>query len=122
MTDSPDKILVVDDEPSIRALYQMAFAHSGYDVQVASTGEDAWECLTEEPVKLVFLDLNLPGIKGLELCRNIKKSWPECRLVAISGNIKQYGKEACMDAGFSAVLPKPIQLADLLNAARTALT
>lgn len=68
---APKNILVVDDAPSIRALYHMAFSHSGYNVQVAPTGEEALELLRAQPAELLFLDLNLPGMNGLELAARI---------------------------------------------------
>jgi CheY-like chemotaxis protein len=111
-------ILVVDDEPSIRTLYQIAFAHSGFEVRVASNGEEALELLHQEAAKIIFLDLNLPGIKGDQLCTQILKIWPETRMVAITGNLKSYGIDECQKAGFHHVLTKPIQLVDLLNAAK----
>jgi CheY-like chemotaxis protein len=114
----PKNVLVVDDEPSIRALYQMAFAHSGYTVRAASSGEEALEFLAQQPAQIIFLDLNLPGIKGVDLCGKILEKWPETRMVAISGNLKAFGEAKCVEAGFSRVLPKPIQLMDLLNAAK----
>jgi DNA-binding response OmpR family regulator len=83
----PKTVLVVDDEPSIRALYQMAFAHSGYTVRAASSGEEALEFLSEQPAQIIFLDLNLPGIKGVDLCGKILKEWPDARLIAISGRL-----------------------------------
>lgn len=111
-------ILVVDDEPSIRTLYQIAFAHSGYEVRVASTGEEAREMLEAAPARIIFLDLNLPGIKGDQLCREILQKWPETRMVAITGNLKYFGEGECREAGFTHVLTKPVQLHDLLNAAQ----
>jgi CheY-like chemotaxis protein len=110
-------ILVVDDEPSIRALYQIAFSHSGYDVRVASTGEEALELLAEQSAEITFLDLNLPGIKGDQLCGKILAKWPTTKMVAITGDLGGFGEQECKDAGFSHVLIKPIHLKDLLEAA-----
>ncbi|MDF3129592.1 response regulator [Kiritimatiellaeota bacterium B1221] len=111
-------ILVVDDEPSIRSLYHIAFSHSGYEVRVASNGEDALEMLTEQYAEIIFLDLNLPGIKGDKLCRMILEKWPDTRMIAITGDLKPFGELECREAGFHHVLTKPIQLIDLLNAAQ----
>jgi two-component system capsular synthesis sensor histidine kinase RcsC len=112
-------ILVVDDEPSIRALYQIAFSHSGFDVRVASSGEEALELLNEQSAEITFLDLNLPGIKGDKLCREILSKWPDTKMVAITGDLRGFGEQECKDAGFSHVLMKPIELKDLLEAANT---
>lgn len=115
---STQNILVVDDEPSIRTLYQIAFAHSGYEVRVAGSGEEALELLHETPAHIIFLDLNLPGIKGDRLCTQILSLWPDTRMVAITGNLKSFGIDECRKAGFHHVLSKPIQLMDLLDAAK----
>ena len=115
------RVLVVDDEPSIRALYQIAFSHSGFDVQAASSGEEALEMQRAQPAQVIFLDLNLPGIKGIQLCKKILDAWPDTRMVAITGNINFFGETACREAGFHYILEKPIQLDDLLNATQAEL-
>jgi len=119
MSDAKD-ILVVDDEPAIRALYQMAFAHVGHKVHVASTGEEAFELQEKQPSDLLFLDLNLPGIDGNELCRKIKARWPDTTCIAITGYTSKYRHELCLESGFSRVLTKPTSLQDLMSAANDA--
>jgi len=112
----PKHVLVVDDEPSIRALYQMAFAHGGCAVTVAPSAEDALERLRERPVDVMFLDLNLPGMNGLELAAKITGEWPDIRIIAITGNVDTFGESAIQAAGFNALLLKPVHLQDLLEA------
>jgi CheY-like chemotaxis protein len=113
---TPKNVLVVDDEPSIRALYQMAFAHSGCHVDVAPSAEEALEILRAQKVDILFLDLNLPGMNGLEVAEKIRTQWPDIRIIGITGNLERYGQQACDAAGFHSVLPKPIQLKELLEA------
>ena len=115
---TPRNILVVDDEPSMRALYKMAFTHAGHTVRAASTGEDAWEQLNQQKADMVFLDLNLPGIKGLELCKRILEHWPDTIIYAVTGYSGSFEAEACRAAGCRGMLTKPTSLAELLAAAQ----
>jgi len=67
------KILVVDDEITIRELYVKVLTKAGYTVFTAGSAEEALDLLEDSPYLVYFLHLNLPGMNGGELCRNIKK-------------------------------------------------
>jgi len=69
-----EHILVVEDEEDIQELLRHNLSRSGYDVQTADTGEEAMELLNKQKPDLVLLDLMLPGLDGLEICRKIKKT------------------------------------------------
>ncbi|NIP24937.1 MAG: response regulator [Phycisphaerae bacterium] len=66
-------ILVIDDEEDIRELVKLHLVRKGYDVVVAETGEEAWEIARSKLPTLIVLDLMLPGIDGLDLCKMLKK-------------------------------------------------
>lgn len=66
-------LLIVDDEESIRLLYQQEFTDEGYDVVLASSGEEALEVLDKEPVDLVILDIRMKEMSGLEALQHIVK-------------------------------------------------
>jgi two-component system KDP operon response regulator KdpE len=68
---SAGKILVVDDDPQIRRVMKATLVGHGYEVVEARTGEDALEMLPHEMPNLVLLDMNMPGMGGLETCRAI---------------------------------------------------
>ena len=68
---SAGKILVVDDDPQIRRVMKVTLVGHGYEVIVARTGEEALEMLPREMPNLVLLDMNMPGMGGLETCRAI---------------------------------------------------
>jgi two-component system KDP operon response regulator KdpE len=70
---SSGRILVVDDEPQIRRVMRVALSGATYMVADARSGEEALEKLREEKVDLVLLDVNLPGIGGIETCRAIRE-------------------------------------------------
>lgn len=67
------KLLIVDDEESIRLLYQQEFTDEGYDVVLASSGEEALKVLNREPVDLVILDIRMKEMSGLEALQHIVK-------------------------------------------------
>src|SRR5207249_410163 len=68
------KILVVDDEPQIRRTLRTVLVQQGYIVFEASTGEQALEAIREQMPDLILLDMNMPGIGGLEACKTIRES------------------------------------------------
>jgi DNA-binding response OmpR family regulator len=86
------KIMVVDDERSIRDLFDSAFTEAGYEVILAENGETALELFTQQEIELVFLDLKLFGMNGIELCRQMRKSRPIAIIYAITG---WSGQETC---------------------------
>jgi len=72
----PARILLVDDEPSIQKGLTPLLASRGYEVKSALTGSDALKEFEQEPPDLIVLDLMLPGMDGLEVCRRLRAKWP----------------------------------------------
>lgn len=68
----PEKILVVDDEPAIRGFLSELLAEEGYEVILASNGEEALNSARLENPEVILLDINMPGIDGLEVCKRLK--------------------------------------------------
>jgi two-component system KDP operon response regulator KdpE len=66
--------LLVDDEPQIRRILRAVLVAKGYDVMEAECGEDALNLLRFEEYDLLLLDINMPGITGVEVCREVRKS------------------------------------------------
>ena len=81
-----EHILVVDDEPAIQAALRGVFEDEGYRVSVAGTGSDALALLADEAPDLVFLDIWMPGIDGLDTLAAIKRVRPDVTVVMISGH------------------------------------
>lgn len=107
------KILVVDDELNIRDLFTDTFNDAGYEVRAAETGEQALEILKEERIDVIFLDLRLFGMNGIELCRKIRKTNPIPIIYAMTGWAALFEIEECREAGFDDYFKKPVSL-DLL--------
>jgi CheY-like chemotaxis protein len=109
-------ILVVDDEVTVRDLLKDTFVIEGYDVRLAEGAETAFEILKEENIEVIFLDLKLFGINGIELCRQIKKDNPLTIIFAMTGWVALYDIEECREAGFDDFFTKPVQTETLLKA------
>jgi DNA-binding response OmpR family regulator len=106
-------ILVVDDERSIRELLEAAFSDAGYDVHLAENAETALKILDQKQIEVIFLDLKLFGMNGIELCRQIRKTRPVAILYAMTGWSGLYDIEECREAGFDDYFKKPASM-DLL--------
>ncbi len=114
------KILMVDDEDMIINLYKEAFAQAGYSVRTAESAEEALEIMKQEQFWVIFLDLNLPGMTGVELCRKIRAEWPMVIAYAVTGYASLFELSDCRDAGFEDYFTKPTKLQDLIDAAEYA--
>ena len=114
------RVLIVDDEPQIRDLLTRVFTKGGYVVDAAESGERALELMRASPAWVAFLDLQLPGMDGVELCRAIRREWPLAIAHAMTGYASLYGLYDCREAGFEDLFTKPVEIAALLAAAEYA--
>lgn len=114
------KILVVDDEQMILDMYTNAFSPAGYSVQTAKNAEEALKILHTTPYWVVFLDLNMPGMNGVELCRQIRAEWPIAIVHAVTGYGSVFELQGCREAGFEDYFIKPAKIDDLLDTASAA--
>jgi len=110
-------ILVVDDEIDILKVYTDILKKAGYTVRSAESGEEALKILQKENIQAMFLDLNMPGMSGIELCRKIRKDKPISYIIAITGYTSIFELAECREAGFDDYFPKPIRVERLLKAA-----
>lgn len=114
------RILIVDDEESIRMLFDSALSQKGYQVITAQSGEEALEILDKMSIFVMFLDLNLPGMNGIELCRKVMKITPITIAFAITGYASHFELSDCKEAGFEDYFSKPVPLKDILLAVENA--
>jgi len=117
---SAGKILVVDDDPQIRRVMKATLVAHGYEVVEARTGEIALEAISQEPPNLVLLDMNLPGISGLETCQTIRAG-SDIPVVILSVRNSEKDKVAALDAGADDYVTKPFGIEELLARIRAAL-
>ena len=112
-----NKILVVDDEEAIRDTFDMAFGKAGYTAHCAGSAEEALDILKRDNIQVMFLDLKLPGMNGVELCRQIRKDKPIAIIHAVTGYTSLFELADCREAGFDDYFTKPVELKFLLKAA-----
>jgi two-component system KDP operon response regulator KdpE len=117
---SAGRILVVDDEPQIRRVMRMTLTGEGYEVEDARTGEEALEKLRAGRYDLALLDWNLPGIGGLETCRQVRATSDMAIIMLTIRNAEQ-DKVQALDAGADDFINKPFSMPELLARIRAAL-
>ena len=114
------KVLIVDDEPRIlRALRAGLLAH-GYDVVSSADGEEALDKAATELPDAVILDLNLPKLSGLDVCRGLRE-WSSVPIIVLSVRDAERDKVAALDLGADDYLTKPFGADELLARLRVAL-
>jgi two-component system, OmpR family, KDP operon response regulator KdpE len=114
------RMLVVDDEPQILRSLRTALTAAGYDIQTAATGEEALRLLPGRLPDLVILDLVLPGISGLEVCRRLREH-SSVPILVLSARGEERDKVAALDLGADDYLTKPFGVEELLARIRAAL-
>ncbi|MBZ5592211.1 MAG: response regulator transcription factor [Acidobacteriia bacterium] len=114
------KILVVDDEPQIRRMMRATLTSSGHQVDEARTGEEGLEKFREFLPDLVLLDLNMPGMGGLEACRALR-SGSDVPIIILTVRNAEKEKVEALDAGADDYVCKPFGMQELLARIRAAL-
>src|SRR5262245_50684718 len=112
--------MIVDDDPQIRRVLRTALVAQGYEVLDARNGDEALEKLRDEKTDLVILDINMPGISGLETCRLIR-STSDTSIIMLSVREAEADKVEALDAGADDYVTKPFGIPELLARIRAAL-
>jgi len=105
-------ILVVEDNERNLKLLRDVLEYAGYDVRVARTGEDGVTLAVKEPPDLVLMDLQLPGIDGMEALRQLRESprTADIPVVAVTAQAMKQDRERALEAGFDGYVEKPISV------------
>jgi two-component system KDP operon response regulator KdpE len=117
---SPPRVLVVDDEPQIRRALRIVLRANGYQVAEAETGEAALDALVTKPFDLMILDLVLPDIDGVELCRRLRE-WSRLPVLVLSAHGEADVKVRALDEGADDYVTKPFSTPELLARMRSAM-
>ncbi len=115
--DLPVKILIVEDDVLLREAFRLLLEDVGYEVREAGTAAEALDAVASDPPSLVLLDLGLPDRPGLEVARELR-STPDAHttpVVALTGRVGAEERRACLEAGCTAYLPKPVEPRTLLR-------
>jgi two-component system, cell cycle response regulator DivK len=105
-------ILVVEDNERNLKLLRDVLEYAGYAVRVARTGEDGITSAVSEPPDLVLMDLQLPGIDGMEALRRLRESprTADIPVVAVTAQAMKDDRERALEAGFNGYIAKPISV------------
>jgi two-component system KDP operon response regulator KdpE len=117
---SAGRILVIDDDPQIRRAMRATLTARDYEVNDARTGEEGLERLRSAPYDLVLLDINMPGIGGLETCRIIRVG-SEVAIIMLTVSNAEKDKVDALDAGADDYITKPFSMPELLARIRATL-
>lgn len=109
------KILIVDDEEAVRYVVKQILELEGCTVFCAEDAEQAFEILEEEDIHVFFLDLNLTGMGGIELCTEIRIGRPVDFICAITGFVTVFSIVQCREVGFDDFFVKPFDNSMLIK-------
>jgi two-component system, OmpR family, KDP operon response regulator KdpE len=117
---SSAKILIVDDAQQVRRVLRTALSAEGYTIFEAGTGEEALESVRQSTPDAILLDVNMPGIGGLETCREIRRTM-DIPILMLTVRNAERDKVMALDAGADDYVVKPFSMAEVLARIRAAL-
>ena len=113
------KILVVDDEQAVRESLRRSLRFNGYEVLTANDGLEAVETVRAENPELLILDVMMPNMDGLEVCRTLRSEGWDRPILVLTARDGVSDRVAGLDAGADDYLPKPFALEELLARVRS---
>jgi CheY-like chemotaxis protein len=110
------KILVVDDDPTVRMLFEDALTFAGYTVVTAESGDQALVLIKAEAPDLIVMDCQMPGLTGIEVAQRLRQNAATRKipLLGVTGGMTAE-LDRLIDAGYTACVPKPVSLDRLYN-------
>jgi len=115
------RLLVIEDEPDIASALQKGLRQVGYAVDIALDGERGSELALENDYDLLILDLNLPGVDGLEVCQRVRAECPSLLILMLTARSRPDERVAGLDLGADDYLVKPFHFAELTARVRALL-
>src|SRR5712691_3666674 len=121
MSSQRSSVLIVDDEPALRKALRTSLTASGFAVEEARNGTEALGVVQLQPFDLVLLDINMPGISGMDACRRIRVMSPQVGIVMITVRDLEEDKVRALEAGADDYVKKPFKLRELTARLRAVL-
>jgi two-component system KDP operon response regulator KdpE len=109
--------MIIDDEPQTRRVLRAALIAHGFEVSDARSGEEALEKLRTEKPHVILLDLNMPGLGGMETCRSIRES-SEVPIIVVSATKSEREKVEALNAGADDYITKPASIGEMVARVR----
>ncbi len=116
--DKNPRILVVDDDETIRTTMKAILQDEGYQVDLAATGKEAIQKTQENAYNVALLDIRLPDMEGVELLKLLKDSVPRTRKIMVTGYPSMQNAIAALNKNADAYLLKPVDVEKLLQAVK----
>jgi DNA-binding response OmpR family regulator len=112
----PSKVLIIDDDPMLRRLLGAHLTTAGHDVIEVSSGIEGLNVLRDRGARIAFIDYDMPGLNGIEICRKIRRdtSLPFTHVVILTAHIDRSLIIASLDAGANDFMSKPFHRGELL--------
>lgn len=114
-------VLIVDDEEIVRRAHLRSLVESGCRAEAAEDGHKAIEFMEQQPFDVVLLDLRMPGPDGMDVLKTIKRRWPDCEVVVITGYPTIESAKEAVRLGAQNYLAKPVGPDDVIRAASKAM-
>jgi len=113
------KVLIIDDDPSLRRLVQVLFERDGFDVSLASEGSEGVHLALMNPPNIIILDIMMEGLHGFEVCKMLRanSSMRRTAIIIISGKSYKSDIDKAMELGADAYVVKPFSPKELLKIA-----
>jgi len=115
------KVLVVEDEPSIRKFITINLVRNGFSVMEAESGESALEILNNFTPRVIVLDIMLPGMDGFEFCRRVRQEMPDTAIIMLTARTQDNDKIMGLELGADDYMVKPFNPLELIARIRTIL-
>ena len=120
MPDTQGKILIVDDDPDLRRAMSATLSALGFEITECATGEHAIQKIREHKLDAVLLDINMPGMGGIEVCKRVRQSHPRIQLLMLTVRDSEEDKIRALDAGADDYITKPFSIPELTARIRAA--
>lgn len=120
MSSTQGEVLLVEDDLSIRRSLRATLSALGFGIGEASNGEEGLLQLRAASYDAVLLDLNMPGIGGVETCRRVRKDFPQISIIVVTVRDREEDKIEALDAGADDYVTKPFRIGELTARVRAA--
>jgi two-component system KDP operon response regulator KdpE len=113
-------VLVTDDDPDLRRVLRKTLDALGFEVSESANGEQAVRAVAVRQFNAILMDVNMPGIGGIEACREIRKNAPRCQILMLTVRDREADKIEALDAGADDYITKPFSIPELAARLRSA--
>ncbi len=108
------QFIVVDDDETLLDVLKRFLAMQGHDCEVFSSAESALDHIANKPCDILITDIVMPGMKGLQLTKEVRQSWPDTNIIVMTGFIDDFSYDQAIEAGASDFIKKPFTMHEMM--------